>query len=113
MANKKGRLSNKEKDFITTNYKSKSVKFIASKLNRSQFVVDKFIQKLSFNVDENKTQEKTTTTSGDLFARNKERGVVVMTEGASMAADESKKKKSPTDVNVSPRYRKHIHKIKD
>ena len=57
-----------------------------------------------------KYMEITNTPSNNLFATKPERGVVIMTETASMAADESRPKRS----NMAKRYEDGvIHKIKD
>ena len=115
---KKGPLSQKEKSFIKKNYHSKNAEELASSLKRSVYMVDKFVKTLSFEKEESimkkPTPEKTIQHKADnLFAKNKERGVVVMTEAASMAADESKAKRKETLTEVAPRYRKYIHKIKE
>lgn len=112
---KKGPLSNKEKQYIEKNYKSKTTEQMAVKMKRSEHMVDKFIKTLSFaNVlDEPKNEEVVATPevkgpkSGDLFARKEDRGVTIMTEAASIAGDESKSKVEPPK-----RYHKFIHKIK-
>ncbi|SVB42981.1 uncharacterized protein METZ01_LOCUS195835, partial [marine metagenome] len=44
---------------------------------------------------------------------NKERGVTVMTESASIAADESKADKTGDPSETPARYRQFIHKIKE
>lgn len=113
---KKGPLSQKEKTYVNKNYKNKSVSEIAQHLKRSEHTVDKFVKTLSF---ENEATEKATTekakqsTSDHLFAKKEDRGVVVMTQAASMAADESKSKRKESTNTISPRYTKYIHKIKD
>jgi hypothetical protein len=112
---KKGPLSQKEKTYIEKNYHSKTVVEIANKLHRTEYMVDKFIKTLSFSIkdDEPKEEETPKQITGDLFAKNKERGVVVMTQTASMAGDESKSKRKEAANGISPRYTKNIHKIRD
>lgn len=112
---KKGPLSNKEKQYIEKNYKSKTTEQMAVKMKRSEHMVDKFIKTLSFTnvLDEPKNEEVVATPEvkgpkpGDLFARKEDRGVTIMTEAASIAGDESKSKAQPPK-----RYHKFIHKIK-
>jgi hypothetical protein len=97
---KKGPLSNKEKEFIDENT-SMAVEDICKKLDRSKSIVEKYTKI--------REDEKTTSTH-DLFARKKERGVVVMTESASATADENKKKRKK---EMPKRYTAIIHKIKE
>tara|TARA_R110000824_G_scaffold164108_3_gene340171 strand:+ start:2375 stop:2674 length:300 start_codon:yes stop_codon:yes gene_type:complete len=97
---KRGPLSNKEKQFIDSST-SMSAQEVATRLERSVSVVSKYI--------EIQKDEKTTPTH-DLFARKEDRGVTVMTEAASMTADENKSKRTPTSPK---RYRGVIHKIKE
>jgi len=93
---KKGPLSKKEKQFIDNN-QSMDIKDISEKLDRSEKVLARYMQ-ISDNPRTN------------LFATKPERGVVVMTENASMAADESRPKRTST----SKRYQEGvIHQIKD
>jgi len=104
---KKGPLSNKEKDFIKDNlvkFKDK-MNELAAELGRSPSVIEKFVKTLS-PAAESKKENAT-----ELYAKNEERGVTVMTETASMAADESKQqRKSNQDPD---RYTQCIHKIKE
>lgn len=129
---KKGPLSQKEKSFIKKNYHSKTIEELSSSLKRSTYMIDKFVKTLSFEIEDSTTEEaaeaapELTTekptpikpkakppTSDHLFAKNKERGVTVMTEAASMAADESKATRKESSSDVVPRYRKFIHTIKE
>jgi hypothetical protein len=84
---KKGPLSKKEKQYIEKNYKSKSIEQMATRMKRSEHMVDKFV----------KTKE--------------DRGVTIMTEAASIASDDSKKNNNST--STPQRYHKFIHRIKD
>jgi hypothetical protein len=92
---KKGPLSKTEKEFIDNN-KSMNIKDISKKLDRSEKVLSKYMK-------------ITDTPNNNLFATKPERGVVVMTESASMAADESR----PKRTNMPQRYQDGvIHTIK-
>ena len=105
---KKGPLSQKEKEHITKNFSDFAGKTgnLAEKMNRSESIVQKFIDTLE--------EEPTETTSvSNLYASNKEHGVTVMTESASIAADESKADKTGDPSETPARYRQFIHKIKE
>ena len=117
---KKGPLSQKEKSYVSKNYKAKSVTEMAEYLKRSEYMVDKFVKTLSFEKTEEVSEstasqpaEQKQPKSAHLFAKNEERGVVVMTQAASMAADESKAKRKESTSEIAPRYRKYIHTIKE
>ena len=97
---KKGPLSNKEKQFIDDNQSMKTEE-IAQELGRSVKVVSNYI--------EIKSAEATSPTH-ELFARNPERGVTVMTEAASIVGDENK---SVRTTSTAQRYKGVIHKIKE
>ena len=93
---KKGPLSKVEKEFIDNN-ESMDVKDISKKLDRSEEVLARYMQ-----ISESPRP--------NLFATKPERGVVIMTENASMAADESRPKRTST----SKRYQEGvINRIKD
>jgi hypothetical protein len=93
---KKGPLSNKEKEFIDNNH-SMDIKDISEKLDRSEKVLARYM-------------EISESPRPNLFATKPERGVVIMTENASMAADESRPKRTTT----AKRYEEGvIHQIKD
>ena len=99
---KKGPLSNEEKSFIRSGAEDfSSVEELATKMDRSVSIVTKFLSKVA---------EETAQDISSLFARKEDRGVTVMTQAASIAGDESKKKKN---VQSPPRYRGYIHKIKE
>ena len=105
---KKGPLSTKDKKFIDKNL-SMEIDTLAARLDRSISSVEKYLSSKDEGV-KSEPKQKQQNTSGNLFARNKDHGVVVMTEAASMAADESKKiNNSSLD---SRKYRKVIHTIK-
>ena len=108
---KKGPLSNKEKEYIQNNLKSieADVEAVAQSMNRSVATINKYIDKMP-KPSSQKTESSSAVKPGDLLARKEDRGVTIMTESASMAADESKKKRSS---NQNPeRYTQYIHKIK-
>ena len=100
---KKGPLSNKEKEYIESFYKTTPVEDLADRMDRSLSIVEKFVNNL-----EPEPKPKKPSRASDLLARNEERGVVVMTEASSMESDGKKRqKKQPA------RYRQIIHKIKE
>ena len=104
---KKGPLSKEEKTFIDNN-SNLSNEALAEKLDRSEKTISNYTKKPQ------QTKTETVTSSGssdiDLYARNKDRGVVVMTETASIVSDEKKKK---TNIMNTRKYRNIIHKIKE
>tara|TARA_Y100001938_G_scaffold148674_1_gene233088 strand:+ start:2737 stop:3069 length:333 start_codon:yes stop_codon:yes gene_type:complete len=105
---KKGPLSNTEKQYIEKNIDSThgNVEQLCESLNRSASTVMKYVDKLP----QPESVKKPTSNAASLMAKNEERGVTVMTEAASMAADESKKSRK----NQAPgRYTQYIHKIKE
>jgi len=99
---KKGPLSNEEKSFIRSSAKDFStIEGLATKMDRSVSIVTNFLSKVA---------EETAQDVSSLFARKEDRGVTVMTEAASVAGDENKKKRN---TQSPPRYRGYIHKIKE
>jgi hypothetical protein len=94
---KKGPLSKEDKKYIDNN-KDVSIEQLSKTLDRS-------INSVSCYVKTNKT----TTDNLNLFARNKDRGVVVMTEAASMSADQNKKKPNLEQIG---KYKNSICKIR-
>ena len=106
---KKGPLSKIEKQFIVDN-KEKTIEEIAEHLSRSVGLIEKF-----YKTTEEKKEEP--PKSGDLLARNERYGVVTMTETASMAGDEARKKeiekKKKDDNPLPPRYRQSIHRFRE
>jgi hypothetical protein len=129
---KKGPLSKSEKKYISENVDETAVTVMATSLDRSTSIVQKYVDTLSTLKDtakrflgtpetsvattkkepvEQTTKKEPTGQTSNLFARNKERGVTIMTENASIAADESKAKRKEA-ANGVPRYKKHIHTIK-
>ena len=112
---KRGRLSKEEKSYIEKNLAS-SAKLIAPDLDRSESIVQKYIDEIA--IQEPEEQEPAGQKAGDLMARNEKYGAVTMTETASMAGDESKVsnresvEEDDEKVNVADRHRGSIHKIK-
>jgi len=96
---KKGPLSKKEKEFIDNNI-AIGVEGLATKLDRSTAVVSKYTDTITDD----------TTSTHNLFARKKERGVTVMTEAASMTSDENKKARK---TEMPARHKGAIHKIRE
>ena len=96
---KKGPLSKVEKSYIENNEK-KEITELAKSLDRSETIVEKHLQKIKNDTDG--------VDSSNLYARDSNKVATIMTEAASMAADESRKK------NDTPRkYVGVIHKIKE
>ena len=99
---KKGPLSKVEKFYIENNIES-DVDTISKDLGRSSSIVLKYIEANCPKDDPR------IINVGDLMAKKKERGVTIMTESASAAADSNKEfVKKP-----SPSWQESIHKIKD
>lgn len=107
---KKGPLSKEDKAFIDSN-SDMSAEDLSKKLKRSKSSVEKYVATLNRRTTKTKTTEATEENSDmNLFARKEDRGVVVMTEAASMSADSSKPNSSSLKAN---RYRDVIHKIRE
>ena len=96
---KKGPLSKVEKYYIENN-NQQPLEELAKTLDRSEKIVQGFLSKIK--------SETTTTMSSELYARDSNKVATIMTEAASMAADESRKKTS-----TPKRYKAVIHKIKE
>ena len=121
---KKGPLSKKEKAYIAENIETTTATIIASTMNRSVHMVDKYVATLGEetqvvpSVSDAEPAKTTAPTSepNPLYARNiADNGVVrstIGTQAASMAADESRTKRKENKNGVSPRMNKHIHVIK-
>lgn len=100
---KKGPLSKTEKDIIASSATT-PVPELAKRLERSETVVQKYLTTIQ-------TQDNSAVGKDiNLFARNKDRGVVVMTESASMAGDEHKK---TNEIYNTRKYKNIIHKFKE
>lgn len=100
---KKGPLSNSEKSDVHSYLgKQQDAKSIAEHLNRSENIIQKFIDSITIAEDESalpKAEEVETieptvrTRTSELFARNEKYGVTVMTPQASEAGDDSRHKR--------------------
>ena len=95
---KKGPLSKAEKYYIENNPRSELAD-LSKDLDRSELSISKHL----------KTIKKDTEApdSSTLYARDSNKVATIMTEAASMAADESRKTSQPE------KYRGIIHKIKE
>jgi hypothetical protein len=116
---KRGYLSESEKKYISKN-RDKDIVFICNKTNRSEEVIEKYIEEVKKAELEEKANarivadsqpkvavnETENLTTSDLFARNKKWGVTIMTEAAAMKSDETR----PKTVNV--KQNSFIHKIR-
>lgn len=107
---KRGRLSKEEKQYITEHAEEGS-KTISKHLDRSVASIEKILE------GQEESDTATKSKSGDLMARNEKYGAVIMTESASMAADESKKpsskkEESEEEPSIPSRYRYSLHRIK-
>tara|TARA_A100001201_G_scaffold86906_1_gene76597 strand:+ start:539 stop:835 length:297 start_codon:yes stop_codon:yes gene_type:complete len=96
---KKGPLSKVEKYYIENNTTS-DVASLAKDLDRSEVIISKHLKTIK--------QETNIPDSSNLYARDSNNVATIMTEAASMAADESRKKASSPQ-----RYSGVIHKIKE
>jgi hypothetical protein len=105
---KKGPLSKAEKSYITINHESMTATIMADKMDRSVHMVDKYIATLT---DSEKAVEETSVPaldSSSLYVRDKNKVATIMTEAASAAGDEGRKRpKTPS------RHKGMIHKIKE
>ena len=101
---KKGPLSNKEKEHIDNNLEMDVVE-LAKSMDRSTKIVASHVKKALSK--KHAPESKKSNMASDLLARNKDRGVVVMTEASSMESDKNRKRPEPPS-----RYRGMIHKIK-
>ena len=97
---KKGPLSKAEKFYIENNAKSE-LSDLAKDLDRSELSVSKHLKTI-------KTKDEEVLDSSNLYARDSNKVATIMTEAASMAADESRSKTSSPEM-----YKTAIHKIKE
>ena len=107
---KRGRLSKEEKQYIPEHAED-GPKARSKHLDRSVASITKVLE----DQEEHDTPKK--SRSGELMARNEKYGAVIMTEGASMAADESKKppaknEEDKEEPSIPSRYRYALHRIK-
>lgn len=103
---RKGPLSNQDKQFIEDNL-NLSVSKLAEKLDRSEKSIEQYYTALN---SETIPEVKDTHTMS-MYGRNKKYGVVIMTENASMNADENKA--TPKNIYDTRKYRGAIHKIRE
>ena len=96
---KKGPLSKVEKYYIENNSKS-DIADLAKDLDRSEIIISKHLNNIK--------KETKTPDSSNLYARDSNKVATIMTEAASMAADESRK-----NTSAPKRYNEVIHKIKE
>jgi IS30 family transposase len=99
---KKGPLSKAEKFYIENNSRSE-VSALAKDLDRSESTISKHLK--TINKD---PQDPQVPSASNLYARDSNKVATIMTEAASMAADESRK-----TVSSPQRYKGVIHKIKE
>ena len=97
---KKGPLSKAEKYYIENNARSE-LSDLAKDLDRSEVSISKHLKTI-------KIKDEQVLDSSSLYVRDSNKVATIMTEAASMAADESSKKTSPPE-----KYRGIIHKIKE
>lgn len=106
---KKGRLTKAEKSYITKYVHKMNVPKIASKLDRSEKSVENFIANNIEELEEKIVESKPAKESAlDFMATRSDRGVVIMTETASMRADESYK----ANRKYGSKYSNSIRKIR-
>ena len=104
---KKGPLSKQEKTYVQENHEKMTATIMADKMDRSVHIVDKYITSLG-SKDDVKTTDKPVVDSSSLYVRDSNKVATIMTEAASAASDESRKR--PT---TPKRYTGIIHKIKE
>lgn len=110
---KKGPLSNSDKVFIDNNL-NMTANQLSDRLSRSLSSVQNYLDKIKTehntadNIDIAVNKEESNDLN--LYARNKDRGVVIMTENASTVSDEKRKL---NNVYETRKYRNVIHKIKE
>lgn len=92
---KRGPISAADKDFLIKN-KTKTLKFLSKKLERSEESIQGFLSSLEQAVETKVSQpiQKAETPISTSLARNKKYGAVVMTPTASMISDEKRKARS-------------------
>jgi hypothetical protein len=97
---KKGPLSKAEKFYIENNARSE-LSDLVKDLDRSELSISKHLKTI-------KTEQSQIADSSNLYARDSNKVATIMTEAASMAADESRK-----STSTPKKYRGIIHKIKE
>jgi hypothetical protein len=111
MTTKRGPLSQEEKDAILKS--KKDVAYLAKKLKRNPESIQRFLDESLAQKNEQEKEPTPETLTSSAMARNKKYGAVIMTENASMIADESRKNRAQKGRSpVSSRYKNSIHIIK-
>lgn len=109
---KKGPLSKKDKQYIEKFHGKVHINKIAAHVERTVEFVEKYIESLEQPEPESEAvEEPKSPTALDFMARKPERGVVVMTEVASMRGDETRQKRGKNPP--SGRYKDCIHRFRD
>tara|TARA_R100000951_G_scaffold97836_2_gene87611 strand:+ start:517 stop:882 length:366 start_codon:yes stop_codon:yes gene_type:complete len=117
--NKKGPLSKVEKTQINDMLShGDNIATISDATRRSEGVIQKYLNSNAApeTVEQSTANIKVETPKGQastMFARNKEAGVVTMTEAASAQADATRTERVANRHQSPPRYHRHIHKIKE
>lgn len=103
---KKGPMSAADKDYLIAN-KTKTLKFLSKKLNRSEETIQNFLESLQEEKAEIETtpDPKSETLISTSLVRNKKYGAVVMTPTSSMISDENRK----TRIKKNDKMQKFIH----
>lgn len=111
---RKGPLTKKDKQYIEKFYGKVHIEKIAKHVERSVEFVEKYIEKVkaeeATQIAEQEAEQPKPQTALDFMGRKPERGVVVMTEVASMRADETRAKRGKNPP--SGRYKDCIHIIR-
>lgn len=115
MTIKKGPLSNADKTYIKKYLNKVTIDSMSRHLNRAYKTVEKYHNELvaiseQEDLEKNASPIEETPTALNLMGRNQRFGAVVMTEAASMSADDSLKKR---ENFPSSRYKNCIKKIRD
>jgi len=107
---KKGPLSKAEKSYIAENHETVTATIMADSMDRSIHMVDKYIATLEIPPSSADQTEASVSIpdSSSLYVRDKNKVATIMTEAASAAGDESRKKSQ-----MPQRYKGMIHKIKE
>ena len=107
MSKKKTRRLNKVEKFYIENNTDKSVEDLAKDLNRSEAVINKYVNEKGGSGHLDSVQDEKSTV-GELMGHKENRGVTIMTPAASELADETRS----SNEQGSSRYDNAIHIIK-
>jgi hypothetical protein len=105
---KKGPLSKAEKSYVAENHETMTATIMADKMDRSVHMVDKHIATLTVSSTDQAEVPVSIPDSSSLYVRDKNKVATIMTEAASAAGDESRKRSQ-----MPQRYKGMIHKIKE